>query len=151
MIFLKTIEEFLSNRDIAVIGASTNQKKFGYIVFEALRKKHFNVFPVNPNEKEIDGIVCYPEITSLPDNVKAAVFITKPDITLNVIRQICENKRIKYLWLQQGSENYDAIALAEKNKIKVVQGECILMYIKESDLHNGKPASLKSIFRKKHR
>jgi predicted CoA-binding protein len=141
---MKIINEFLSNKDIAVIGASTNKKKFGYIVFEALRKKQFNVFPVNPHNADIEGIQCYPDIFSLPKNVRAAVFITKPEITLNVVKQICNRGVIKYLWFQQGAEDKDAIAIAEQNGMKVIHGECILMFIKSSIF----PHNMHGFFRK---
>jgi predicted CoA-binding protein len=137
MISLKTIEDFLNNRDIAVIGASTNKKKFGYIVFEALQKKRFNVFPVNPGKETIIGVKCYPDIFALPDHVKAAVFITKPGISLSIVKQICKRGVITYLWFQQGSEKKEAIILAEQNGIEVVQGECILMFIKPSGFPHG--------------
>jgi predicted CoA-binding protein len=127
---LKAIEEFLSTRDIAVIGASNNKKKFGYIVFDALQKKQFTVYPINPKEEIIIGTKCYPDIFALPIHVKAAVFITKPEITLTVVNQICERGLIKNMWFQQGSENKEALLVARQNGIKIVQGECILMFIK---------------------
>ncbi len=137
MTSLKTIEEFLSNRDIAVIGASSNKKKFGNIVFDALQKKQYNVYPVNPKGENINGLKCYPDIFALPDNVKNAVFITKPNVTFTIVKQICDRGIIKYMWFLQGSENQEAIILAEQNGIKVVQGECILMYIKPYGFPHG--------------
>jgi hypothetical protein len=68
----------------------------------------------------------------LPYLVKAAVFITKPDISLTIVKQICKRGIFKYFWFQQGSENKEAIIIAEQNGIKVVHGECILIFIKPS-------------------
>ena len=145
---MKAIEEFLSIRDIAVIGASNNKKKFGYIVFDALQKKQFNVYPVNPKEENINGTKCYPDIFALPKHVKAAVFITKPEISLTIVKQICEKGIIKYLWFQQGSENKEAIIIAEKYGIKVVHGECILMFIKSSGFSHKIHRFIKNVFGK---
>jgi predicted CoA-binding protein len=148
MVLLKTIEEFLNNTDIAVIGASTNKKKYGYIVFNSLQKKLFNVFPVNPRLTDIEGINCFPDISKLPDHVKAAVFITKPEVTLEAVKQICEGNTIKYLWFQQGSENNEATDLAKKNGVKVVYGECILMFIKQPGFPHNMHRFFKSTFGK---
>ena len=89
MITLKSIEDFLANHEVAVIGASDNKKKFGNIVLNKLKDNGYTVYPINPRLTEIDGIKCYPNIESLPETVKAAVFITKPEISEKITIQIC--------------------------------------------------------------
>jgi predicted CoA-binding protein len=144
MVTLKSINEFTSNKDIAVIGASSDKKKFGYIILKNLNKKNFKVYPVNPGAKEIDGIACYPDVLSLPVNVKAAVFITRPEITEKITRQICESKTIEHLWFQQGAEHNSAIEIAIINGKNVIYGECILMHTG----HLGFPHNIHRFFKK---
>ena len=128
MVNLKSIQDFISNKDIAVIGASTNKKKFGYIVFDHLRKLNYNVYPVNPDREEIDGVKCYKDISSLPSNVKTAVFITKPEVTEKIVNGLNENSNIKNVWFQQGAESKKAIDLIQKKGLKLIHGECIMMF-----------------------
>jgi predicted CoA-binding protein len=35
----KLVEDFLSQKNIAVVGASGNRKKFGYIIYKELKPK----------------------------------------------------------------------------------------------------------------
>ena len=137
MITLKSIEDFLANHEVAVIGASDNKKKFGNIVLNKLKDNGYTVYPINPRLTEIDGIKCYPNIESLPETVKAAVFITKPEISEKITIQICESKTINHLWYQQGAESNYIIQVALSNNKNVIFGECIMMHIKSSGFpHN---------------
>src|SRR5262245_56238490 len=49
------IEEILSQRRFAVVGASRDRDKFGYKVFRALKVAGYAVYPVNPNAELIDS------------------------------------------------------------------------------------------------
>ncbi|HOT88347.1 MAG TPA: CoA-binding protein [Bacteroidales bacterium] len=130
MVFRKNIQEFLKNTEIAVIGASSNSKKFGNIVLKKLHNTGYCVFPVNPKETEILGISCYKSIADLPDTVKTAVFITQPEITEQIMKDICSMKIIKAIWFQPGSENKNAIEISIKNVKNVIYDECIMMHLK---------------------
>lgn len=129
MTTLKNIEDFLRNKEIAVIGASNNKKKFGNIIFRSLKEKGFDVFPVNPVSSEIEGIKSYSDTASLPPQITAAVFLTKPEITVRMIEKICNENRITHVWFQQGSENPVATTNAIQHGLNVITGECILMFI----------------------
>lgn len=60
-----SVENFLSQKNIAVIGVSRNTKKFGNTIYRSLKKKGYNVFPINPNAEKIEGDNCYPDLLSL--------------------------------------------------------------------------------------
>ncbi len=45
-----TVEEFLSQKKLAVVGVSHTGKKFSNIVYKELKSKGFQVFPVNPKK-----------------------------------------------------------------------------------------------------
>jgi uncharacterized protein len=148
MISLKAIDDFLQNKEIAVIGASADKKKFGNIVLRSLKERGFHVYPVNPGASNIEGIPCYPDIKSLPAIVKTAVFITKPEVTEIIVENICTEKTINGIWLQQGSESKKAIETAQNNGLNVISGECILMYTKSSTFPHSLHRFLKKVFGK---
>ncbi|MFQ5873688.1 MAG: acetate--CoA ligase family protein [Dehalococcoidia bacterium] len=62
------IEEILHPRSIAVVGASTNPDKQGYIYVRMLKEFGFKgaIYPVNPKAKEIAGLKCYPSLKEVP-------------------------------------------------------------------------------------
>ena len=146
MTSINAINNFLSNTNIAVIGVSRNKKKFGYIVFNCLRmrKGRHNVFPVNPHISEIDGMKCFSGIDNLPENVKAAIFITQPDVTENITEIICKSEIIRHLWFQPGSESRNAIETALKSGKNTIHNECILMFASPS----GFPHNMHGFFKK---
>lgn len=136
MVSLKSIEEFIAHKQIAVAGASRNSKKFGYILVRELTKKGITVYPVNPLADEILGIKCYHDIESLPSHVKAIIFVTKPEVTEKLVPEAIK-KDIKQLWMQKGAESINAIDYARLNKANVIFNHCILMFIKPSAwVHN---------------
>jgi len=123
---LKSINNFLECKHIAVAGVSRSRSKFGSVIFRELRKKGYNVYPVNPNIDTYEGQVCYPGISALPDDVGSLVINTSPALTLDLIQQ-AENKGIRSIWVQQGAENTNVIKYAE-DKDNIITKECLMMY-----------------------
>jgi len=54
----KSIEEFMSQKNIAIAGVSRKKQKFGNAIYKEMVKKGFNVFSVNPNLDEYEGKEC---------------------------------------------------------------------------------------------
>lgn len=123
----KTIENFFLPRKIAVAGVSRNPKKFGYVIFSELVKKGFELFPVNPNTDEIDGVKCYRQVTELPSEVKSLLIATPKSETDNALRGAI-NKGIPNIWVQQMSETADTIKIAEEYQVELIHHKCIFMF-----------------------
>ncbi len=127
MVTKSMIEDFLSQQKIAIVGVSRNKNKFGNTVYKELKKKGYQVFPVNPNATEIKGDRCFPDVEALPEKVDGMVFVTQPKQT-EIVLQSAEKVGIKKVWLQQGAESEKAIKFCEEKNIDCVFGECILMF-----------------------
>ena len=61
----KQIDDFLSIKNIVLIGVSRNPRDFTRSVFKELKLREYNVIPVNPYTTEIEGIICYPYVNSI--------------------------------------------------------------------------------------
>ena len=127
MTSLRTIQEFLSDKEIAIAGVSRNTKKFGRGVYDHLIERGYKIYPVNPNADTIENAVCYPDVTSLPDKAKKLLIVTKKDQTFPLVNQALE-KGIKQIWIQQMSETKEAIELVQEHNIDLITKECILMF-----------------------
>jgi predicted CoA-binding protein len=134
MASLKQIETFLSSTPIAIAGVSRNPKKFGQMAFKELKEKGLNVIPVNPAAAEIMGIKAYPDVKSLPSEVRGLIVMTSKKETASVVRDAKE-KGIKNIWIQQSSDTPEAIKELEGSDINFVTGECILMHYKPHSFH----------------
>ncbi len=109
MATIEAINNFTSQKNIAVAGVSRKKQKFGNAIYKELIKRGYNVYPVNPNLNEYEGKICYKDINSLPDEVTGIVINTKPETTKKLIKE-AEAKGIKNIWLQQGSADKETIA-----------------------------------------
>jgi predicted CoA-binding protein len=121
------VDDFLSQRTLAVVGVSRDGKKFGNTIYKELRLKGYTVFPVNPNSESIMGERCYPSLSALPATVGGAVIVVPPVQTEQVVRDAAA-AGIRHVWMQRGAESELAIRFCEKNDINAVHGECILMF-----------------------
>lgn len=111
----------------AVIGATINQSKYGYRVLKDLHAAGYEVFGVNPNYHEIDGIVCRPSLADLPSKVDVAVVVVPPETGLSLIQEI-KQLDIKLAWFQPGAESAEIRTKAIALGIEVMaDGSCIMV------------------------
>jgi uncharacterized protein len=122
------IEKFFSSTAYAVIGVSTNRRKFGTTVFRMMKERQFVVYPVNPNHDVVEGERCFATVNELPEDVQSVVIVVPPAVAEGVLID-CVRKGIRVVWMQPGSESADAIDLAKKYNIAVVHGQCIIMFL----------------------
>lgn len=57
-----------------------------------------------------------------------------PPLAIDVIRDAAA-AGIHHVWLQQGAESDEAVALCARLGIEVVAGECILMFARPTGIH----------------
>ncbi len=124
---LSLITEFISQRNLALVGISRSGRKFGNSIFRDLSAKGYSIYPVHPEASKIQGMPCYASILELSDKVGGVILVIPPAETEKVVRDIVK-AGIPRVWMQQGSESVEAIRYCEKNGVKVIRGECILMF-----------------------
>ncbi len=123
------IDVFLASPAFGVAGASANRHKYGNKVLRCYQQNGKTVIPVNPKEKEIEGIACVATIAELPAEVKSLSMITPPAITAQLVPQAIE-KGITSIWMQPGAEHPDAVALCREKGVNVIaDGSCLLVVL----------------------
>jgi len=113
MASLAEVNDFVSTKNLAVVGVSRNGKKFGNAILKELKSKGYNLFPVNPNADEIEGEKCYPNLQSISDEAEGALLVVPPEQSEKVIKEAAE-VGINKIWLQQGAESEKAIQHCNK-------------------------------------
>jgi predicted CoA-binding protein len=121
----KNIEEFINQKNIAVVGVS--DKKFGGAIYKTLKQQGYNVYPVHPARSSFGGDTCYPKLSDLPSDATAAVIAVSPGSAESILDEDGLSA-ITHLWFQQGKDFSKAIARAEARGIKTISKKCILMY-----------------------
>jgi predicted CoA-binding protein len=115
-----------TSRRIAVIGASSKSWRPVHGVMTYLMAVGYDVVPVSPREKEVEGLRCYPTLGE-------AVAETGPIDIVDVFRrpEACpEHAReavavgARCLWLQLGIVSAEAARIAHEGGLAVVMDRC---------------------------
>ena len=120
------VKDFLKQKRFAVVGSFRNESKYAYRILKTLKGKGYEVYPVNPRLKEVEGITCYASVKDIPVACDVADIVTPPRITKEIVRE-CKEKGIARVWLQPGAESQEVIKFCKENNIKVVYNLCVMM------------------------
>ena len=119
------VEKYANEPIWAVVGASNDPRKFGNRIYRTLRTAGYQVYPVNPQEPEIEGDKAYKWVTELPEPPTVVNMVIPPRYALSTVKQAKE-AGAQAVWFQPGSEDADAIRWARENGMDVVEN-CILV------------------------
>jgi predicted CoA-binding protein len=113
---------------VAMIGASANPLRPSYTVFSYLRTMTpFDVTPINPALREIDGVQAYPSLAAYAQEHGAPDIVDvfrKPSEVVGVVREAIA-AGAKAVWFQYGIINEEAIRIADEAGMDVVVDRCI--------------------------
>ena len=97
---------------VAIVGASNAPHKYGNKAVRAYLRQGWTVYPVNPTEKTIEGLVTYATIADLPRGVDRLSLYVPPAIGVTMLEAIQESAA-KELYVNPGAESDELIARAE--------------------------------------
>lgn len=111
---------------IAVVGASNDPSKYGNVIVRNLAAKGYTVLPVNPREKEIAGLPAFADLASVPGPIHLVDVVTPPAVTRGVLAEAAR-LGLPAVWLQDGSYDDAALAVAAAAPYKTVYEACIMV------------------------
>jgi predicted CoA-binding protein len=121
------IDDFISQRSLAIVGVSRKGNKFGNNAFKELKTKGYKLSLVHPSGEIIERQQTYPSLKALPEKVGVVLVVVPPTQAEKVGREAHE-EGIDRVCLQQGAESKAAIQYCEQNGMSVIYGKCILMF-----------------------
>jgi len=88
----EALDKILMPRSVAVVGASKDPFKWGNMLLKAILKSGFEgrVYPINPKEKEIEGLPCYPTVKDVPDDIDMAIIVVPARIVPMIFKDLAE-------------------------------------------------------------
>ena len=114
---------FLNSKNIAIIGASSNPSKDSFKVMKFLLDQGYKIFPVNPKEKDILGIRCYPNLASIKERVHMVDMFRAKEFIFDLTKEAIEiNTNV--IWMQEGIIDEKSSSLARNCGIKVIMDQC---------------------------
>lgn len=115
------------NFTYALVGATTNNKKYGYAVLKDLHGAGYNIVGVNPHYKAIEGILVYPTMNEVPYKIDVVIFVVPPEVGLNLLDEVAE-LGIKKVWFQPGAESEEIRKKAKALGLRAAaDGSCIMV------------------------
>lgn len=89
------LKRMFEARSVAIIGASGDATRIGGRPVAMLRDKGYTgqIYPINPNRDEVQGLKAYPDIASVPGSVDLAICAVPGHLVENVVRQ-CADKGV---------------------------------------------------------
>ncbi len=110
-----------SRPTVAVVGASRDRSKFGNISVRAHLQQGYEVYPVNPNADEVEGLPAFESLTDVPvENLDRVTIYLPPDLTLELLDEIHEIAPSE-VWLNPGSADEDVRARARQLGIEIIE------------------------------
>jgi uncharacterized protein len=126
------IDCFLGHDRLAMVGVSRDPKHFSRYLLKELRTRGYDVVAVNPSANEIEGRPCFANVKAIEPPVEAALLMTPPPETINVV-QDCADAGIHEIWMHRGggrgAVSSVAVAFCREKGMHVVEGECPLMFL----------------------
>jgi uncharacterized protein len=120
------IKEFMAQKKFAVVGATDNPEKYGNQIVNNLKKRGYEVYPINPKLKQLEGMKCYASLDEIPVKADVVDFVVPPEVTEAILKD-CQRLGLCRIWLQPGSESESAITFCRENNLKVVHGVCVML------------------------
>jgi acyl-CoA synthetase (NDP forming) len=89
------LDALFEAKSVAIVGAPRGMK-MGKLFLVALLDQGFpgDIYPVNPQAEEIDGLKAYPSVSAIPGPVDLAIVLVPHDHALRVVKE-CGRKGVK--------------------------------------------------------
>ncbi|MBI2029729.1 CoA-binding protein [Candidatus Gottesmanbacteria bacterium] len=122
------IKKILENtKTIVVVGLSDKQDRPSYEVASYLKDHGYTIIPVNPMISVWNGLKCYPDLLSVPRDIKIDVvdIFRKPEFIPEIVDQAIKIG-VKVIWMQEGIVNEEAKQTAKRASLAVVMNRCMM-------------------------
>ena len=107
------------SKTVAVVGASSDRHKFGNKALRAFKAEGYRVIPINPNEREVEGLATYASVLDVPEQIDMATVYVQPDVGLRLLPEF-EQKQIAEIWINPGADSPELLTEARRRKLNVI-------------------------------
>tara|TARA_B100000676_G_C17357863_1_gene474263 strand:- start:231 stop:524 length:294 start_codon:yes stop_codon:yes gene_type:complete len=90
-----------------------------------MKQNGYSIIPVNPGQKEIADLHCYPDLNSIPEQVDVVNIFRRPEYVPPIVNSAIAIGA-KAIWMQDHVIHKDAGQKANDAGLLVVMNDCIL-------------------------
>ena len=106
-------------KTVAVVGASSDRRKFGNKALRAFQAQGYKVIPINPNEQEVEGLRTFPSVLDVPETIDMATVYVQPEVVVQLLDDF-EKKQIPEIWVNPGADTDEVMAEARRRHLNVI-------------------------------
>jgi hypothetical protein len=107
------------HKTVAIVGASSNRRKFGNRALRAFRAQGYQVIAINPHAREVEGVQAYRSVQDVPGAIDMATVYVPPDIGVRLLSEFAQ-KEIAEIWINPGAESDELLEEARRLQLKVI-------------------------------
>lgn len=120
-----SIREILAQvRRIAVIGLSPDPNRPSNGVARGMIEAGYEIIPVNPNADRVLGLRTFDDLKYVTDTINMVTVFRDPKHVPSIV-ELCIEKGVRNLWLQEGVIHQEAAREAAAQGIHVVMDRCM--------------------------
>jgi predicted CoA-binding protein len=113
-------------KTIAVVGCSPEETRPSYAIARYLLSAGFDVIPVNPGHAEILGRPCYPDLASIPGDVRVDIVnVFRRSEFIPELASAALERGAGFFWMQDGVVDEEAARRLAAAGIPVAMDRCI--------------------------
>lgn len=112
-------------KTVAVIGASSNRRKFGNKALRAFAAAGYRAIPITPRHETVEGMRAYATVLDYPDLIDMATVYVPSSIGETILDGLAQ-KGIPEVWFNPGSESDTLIARARQLGLRPILACSIL-------------------------
>jgi uncharacterized protein len=128
------IKDFLAQKRVAIVGVSRDPQHFSRALYTEFVKRGYEVVPINPAVKEIDGVPCFDRVQAAPQ-VDAVLIMTSSTQTDQIVHD-CAEAGVKRVWMYKGeglgAVSASAVEFGRQHGMSVVDGQCPFMFLPQA-------------------
>ncbi len=109
-----------TTKTVAVIGASTDRRKFGNKGVRVFQAAGWRVFPVNPKEPTVEGLPTTASLAEISESLDVVSLYVPPAVGLKLLPAIAA-KTPGEVWLNPGAESRELLAEAARSGLETRQ------------------------------
>jgi predicted CoA-binding protein len=128
-------------RIIAVVGASPRPQRHSHTVVSYLHGVGYDVIPVRPDLKQVDGLKSYARLADIPVQLDLAVIFRRADAAPPFVAEAA-SKKVEAVWLPPGVWTRQAEEQARKHDVLLIKERCIEEEHRHFSKDSGHPARL---------
>ena len=112
-------------KTVAIIGASSNRRKFGNKALRAFREAGYQAIPITPKHAVVEGEPAYATVVDYPGTIDLASVYVPPEVGETLLDGLAA-KGIIEVWVNPGAESDALIERARALGLRPIQACSII-------------------------